>query len=68
VYIYHFLITPYNSVLYEKPEGLLHVKTLPAFYGARMANTAFTIIYHLLLSWARSIQPTAPLFQLLKIH
>jgi len=68
VYVYHFLIIPYNRVLYEKSEGLLQVKKLPAIYGAWRANTAFAIIYHLSLSWARSIQPMSPPFQLLKIY
>ena len=53
------LITPCSRVLLEKLTGSQLVKKFP-FYGTRRFITAFTIVRHLSLSWARTIQSMPP--------
>ena len=58
--IISYLLTPCSTVLLEKLTGLQLVKKFPAFYGTRRFITAFTIVRHLSLSSARSIQSIPP--------
>ena len=51
-----YLLTPWSTVLLEKPTDSQLVKKFPAFYGTRKFIVAFTTARHLSLSWARSIQ------------
>jgi hypothetical protein len=51
-----YLLTPWSRVLLEKLTGLQLVKKFPAFYWTRRFIIAFTIAYHLSLSWASPIQ------------
>ena len=51
-----YLISRWSRVLLEKLTGSHLVKKLPAFYGNRRFNTAFTRDRHLSLSWTRQIQ------------
>ena len=55
-----YLLTPWCTVLLEKPTGLQLVKKFPAFYGTRRFITALTSVRHLSLSWASPIQSTHP--------
>jgi len=51
-----YLLTPWSTVLLEKPTGSQIVKEYPAFYGTRRFITAVTGTHRLSLSWARSIK------------
>ena len=55
-----YLLTPWCRVLLEKLTGLQLVKKFPAFHGTRRFITALTIVRHLSLSWANSIQSIYP--------
>jgi hypothetical protein len=60
-----YLLTPWSTVLHEKPKGPQLVRNFPAFYGARRFITAFKTARHLSISWARWIQliPAIPRFE-----
>ena len=45
-----YLLTPWNTVLFEKLTGFKLVKKFPAFYGTREFIMAFTSARHLSLS------------------
>ena len=55
-----YLLTPCSRVLLEKLTGLQLVKKFPTYYGTRRFVIAFTIVRHLSLSWASSIQSVPP--------
>ena len=55
-----YSLTPWSTVLLEKPPVLQPVKKFPAFYGTRRFITAFTSARHLSLSWASSIYSVTP--------
>ena len=55
-----YLLTPWCTVLLEKPTGLQLVKKFPAFYGTRRFITPLTSVRHLSLSCASPIQSTYP--------
>jgi len=55
-----YLLTQWCRVLLEKLTGLQVVKKFPAFHGTRRFITALTMVRHLSLSWASSIQPVYP--------
>ena len=56
IYQFTYLLTPSSKVLFVKLPLLQLVKKYPAFHGAQYFSTAFTIPYHLCLSWDSSIQ------------
>jgi hypothetical protein len=60
-----YLLTPWSTVLLEKPTGSQLVKKFPAFYGTRRFITAFTSARHLPLSWASSKNWCSKTFQVL---
>jgi hypothetical protein len=50
-----YKLTPWSTVIPEKPTDPHLVKKFPAFYGIRRFITAFTRARHLSIYWARSI-------------
>jgi len=59
-YLHTYLLTPWSTVLLQKPTGFQLVKKFPAFCGTRMFITTFTSAHHLSLSSAVSIQSIPP--------
>ena len=55
------ILTPWSTVLFEKPTGSQLVKKFPPLYGQRMFITAVTKARHPSLSWARSVQSMPPI-------
>ena len=56
----NYLLTPWGTVLLEKPTGSQLVKKFPAFCATRRFIAAFTSARHLSLSRASSIQTIFP--------
>ena len=59
-HFYHYLLTPWCRVLFEKRTGLQLIKKFPAFHGTRRFITALTSVRHPSLSWTSSIQSIYP--------
>ena len=55
-----YLLSPWSSILLEKPTGLQPVKKFPVFYGTRKLITTLTSARHLSLSCASSMQSIPP--------
>ena len=55
-----YLLTPWCTVLLQKPTGLQLVKKFPALHGTRRFITPLTTVRHLSLSWASPIQSIYP--------
>jgi len=62
------LLTPWSSVLLQKPTDSQLVKKFPTFYVTGKFITAFTSARHLSLSCVSSIQSMPPTSHFLKIH
>jgi hypothetical protein len=56
----HNQLTSWSWPLLEKPPVVQLLKNFASFYGTRRFITVFTRALHWSLSWARSIQYTAP--------
>jgi hypothetical protein len=50
-WLWNYLLTPYSSVLFEKPTGSQLVQKFPAFYGPRRFIPACTSSRRMPLSW-----------------
>ena len=57
---WHYLLTPWSTVLLEKLTGSAASQEIPRIFGTRRFITIFTSARHLSLSWANSIQSPQP--------